>query len=236
MPKTINRKCQQCAFLDIDESRSRDCWVEKVCRERRKRYRSRNKINQRQKDNYAISTGRKPPQKFDLEVVGNYFLILAQELNEKSHSFLKNWQAREYGAQACIVPHDWADWLKNRLVQQVSVNFLQKYSLVPDKLANQYPETRITTELEINADNAENLKAEITDLIQIAHAEDIENWTIEIKQVFTTSEIQKLTFSELQQKSNLFSAKIYLALLLSGEFLFIQEKFYQDLLICLPES
>lgn len=134
------------------------------------------------------------------------------------------------------MPHDWTDWLKNRLVQQVSVNFLQKYSIVPDKLANQYPDTRITTELEINATGAENLKTEISELIQIAHAEDIENWTIEVKQIFTTSKIQKLTFLELQQKSNLSSAKIYLALLLSGEFLFVQENFYQDLLICLPEN
>lgn len=72
MPKTINRKCQQCAFLDIDESRSRDCWVEKACKERRKRYRNRNKINQRQRDNYALATGRTPPQKFDLEPAGVY--------------------------------------------------------------------------------------------------------------------------------------------------------------------
>lgn len=65
MPRLTNRKCQKCAFLQIDESREQSCWVEGKCNNTRNYYRHREKKLENKKKSYALATGKIVPQKFN---------------------------------------------------------------------------------------------------------------------------------------------------------------------------
>ena len=66
MPKAINKKCAACAKLPIAESREQTCWVESKCKNKRNYYRSRDRKLESKKEQYAISTGKVLPTKFEI--------------------------------------------------------------------------------------------------------------------------------------------------------------------------
>ena len=70
MPKTLNKKCASCAFLDIAESREKSCWVEGKCNNKRNYYRSQESKLRSQRNSYAIRQGKLPVQTFDLSPTG----------------------------------------------------------------------------------------------------------------------------------------------------------------------
>ncbi len=71
MPRTINKKCSACAFLDISESRERSCWVEGKCNNKRNYYRTRDSKLKTKNNSYARTQGRIPVQTFDLSPTGH---------------------------------------------------------------------------------------------------------------------------------------------------------------------
>ncbi len=70
MPRTINKKCSACAFLDISESREQSCWVEGKCNNKRNYYRTRDSKLKTKNNSYARTQGRIPVQTFDLSPTG----------------------------------------------------------------------------------------------------------------------------------------------------------------------
>ena len=66
MSRKINRKCQQCAFLDIGESREKTCWAEGSCNSKRNYYRTREKKLSSKTKSYAIASGKIPPTKYEI--------------------------------------------------------------------------------------------------------------------------------------------------------------------------
>lgn len=70
MPKTLNKKCANCAFLNIAESREKSCWKEERCNHRRNYYRSRESKLRSQRNSYALKQGKLPVQNFDLSPTG----------------------------------------------------------------------------------------------------------------------------------------------------------------------
>ncbi|MEY2832288.1 MAG: hypothetical protein RLZZ574_1546 [Cyanobacteriota bacterium] len=66
MPRLTNRKCQKCAFFQIDESREQSCWIEGKCNNTRNYYRHREKKLENKKKSYAVATGKIAPQKFTI--------------------------------------------------------------------------------------------------------------------------------------------------------------------------
>ncbi len=70
MPRTINKKCSACAFLDISDSRLKSCWVENKCNNKRNYYRTRDSKLKTKNNSYARTIGRTRVQNFDLSPTG----------------------------------------------------------------------------------------------------------------------------------------------------------------------
>ena len=162
---------------------------------------------------------------------GQCFLDLAEQLDIESENWLRDWQNNSYGKFECVVNCDWQDWLASRTQQSVNVSFLSKYVIEDNRLPNDYPEER-TTEKKEEIINTISTEETWTNLIEIAHREDIEQWS-EIVFNFRLKMNRSVSFNQLIRALNLSSSQIYLGIILSDLFILLPDSndFYNGFLI-----